>query len=68
LATKRLLIQLFQTDAELLNITNIAELIINQPLVGTTVKTDGKESDPYALLTVLNMNIHKACFKLGQTK
>jgi len=31
---------------------------LKQPLVGTTVKTDGKDSDPYAVLTVLNMHVH----------
>ena len=27
--------------------------------MGTTIKTDGKESDPYAFLSVLNMHVHK---------
>jgi hypothetical protein len=26
--------------------------------VGTTIKTDGLESDPFAFLTVLNMHVH----------
>jgi hypothetical protein len=58
LAMKRLLTQLFQADTELLHIHELAELILSQPLVGTTVKTDGRESDPYAILTVLNMDVH----------
>ena len=58
LALKRLLAQLFQADTELLYIHELAELILSQPLVGTTVKTDGRESDPYAILTVLNMHVH----------
>lgn len=58
-ALKRLIAQLFQADADLLNPHELSELILSQPLVGTTVKTDGKESDPYAFLTVLNMHIHK---------
>jgi hypothetical protein len=58
LALKRLLAQLFQADTELLSIHELAELILSQPLVGTTVKTDGRESDPYAVLTVLNMHVH----------
>ncbi|TDL22295.1 hypothetical protein BD410DRAFT_256154 [Rickenella mellea] len=58
-ALKRLSIQLFQADAELFHLNELAELILSQPLVGTTVKTDGKESDPYAVLTVLNMHVHK---------
>ncbi|KAF8499001.1 p21-C-terminal region-binding protein-domain-containing protein [Russula emetica] len=58
-ALKRLIIQLFQADADLLKPHELSELILSQPLVGTTVKTDGKESDPYAFLTVLNMHVHK---------
>ncbi|KAI0063090.1 hypothetical protein BV25DRAFT_1802701 [Artomyces pyxidatus] len=60
LALKRLIIQQFQTDAELFHPHDLAELILSQPLIGSTVKTDGKESDPYAFLTVLNMHVHKA--------
>ncbi|KAF8491272.1 p21-C-terminal region-binding protein-domain-containing protein, partial [Gautieria morchelliformis] len=59
MALKRLLAQLFQSDAELLHLHEFSELILSQPLVGTTVKTDGRESDPYAFLTVLNMAVHK---------
>lgn len=58
-ALKRLLAQLFSADAELFHLEALAELILAQPLVGTTVKTDGIESDPYAVLTVLNMHVHK---------
>jgi hypothetical protein len=61
-AVKRLLGQLFSADAELLNLTDIADLIINQASVGSTVKVDGKESDPYALLTVINTNVHKVSY------
>ncbi|KAH9949480.1 p21-C-terminal region-binding protein-domain-containing protein [Amylocystis lapponica] len=59
LALKRLLAQLFQTDAELLETTDLADLILSQPLVGTTVKCDGRESDPYAFLTALNLHVHQ---------
>ncbi|KAI0286604.1 p21-C-terminal region-binding protein-domain-containing protein [Russula aff. rugulosa BPL654] len=45
-ALKRLIIQLFQADADLLKPHELSELILSQPLVGTTVKTDGRESDP----------------------
>jgi len=58
IALKRLLAQLFQADTELLAIHELAELIISQNHIGTTVKTDGKESDPYAVLTVLNFQVH----------
>ncbi|TFK57727.1 hypothetical protein OE88DRAFT_1618886, partial [Heliocybe sulcata] len=58
-ALKRLLVQLFQADAELFHLEDLTAVILGQPLVGTTVKTDGLESDPYAFLTVLNMHVHK---------
>jgi hypothetical protein len=61
LAIKRLLVQLFQLDAEQLLLDQLAELILSQPLLGTTVKTDGIDSDPYAFLTVLNLNTHRVC-------
>jgi protein BCP1 len=60
---KQLMIQLFSSDAELFNLSELSELIIKQPLLGTTVKVDGADSDPYALLTVLNMNEHKVLFE-----
>jgi len=58
-ALKRLLAQLFQSDAEHFHLHELCELILSQPTVGTTVKTDGIESDPYAFLTVLNMHVHQ---------
>jgi hypothetical protein len=64
IALKRLITQLFQADADLLQPHELSELILSQPLVGTTVKTDGKESDPYAFLTVLNIHVHKVFFYL----
>ncbi|PPQ98057.1 hypothetical protein CVT26_003283 [Gymnopilus dilepis] len=57
-AIKRLLTQLFQRDAEQLHMHELTELILSQPTVGTTIKTDGIQSDPYALFTVLNMHLH----------
>ncbi|CAG8570631.1 12547_t:CDS:2 [Cetraspora pellucida] len=62
---KNLMIQLFSADAELFSISELTELIIGQPLLGTTVKVDGSDSDPYAVLTVLNMNEYseKKCIK-----
>ncbi|CAE6491157.1 unnamed protein product [Rhizoctonia solani] len=60
LALKRLLNQLFSADAGEFKVEKLAELILEQPGIGSTVKTDGIDSDPYAILTVLNMNVHKA--------
>lgn len=64
IALKRLLTQLFQGDAERLNVHDLTELIISQPLIGTTVKLDGIDSDPYACLTVLNLAVHKENFAI----
>ncbi|KAJ3926144.1 MAG: p21-C-terminal region-binding protein-domain-containing protein [Lentinula lateritia] len=58
-AIKRLLVQLFQRDADLFHLHELTELILSQPTIGTTVKTDGQESDPYALLTVINLHAHQ---------
>ncbi|KAG6877335.1 hypothetical protein C0992_010245 [Termitomyces sp. T32_za158] len=59
-ALKRLLAQLLRTDADAydLDLHALTELVLSQPTVGTTVKTDGIDSDPFAFLTVLNMHIH----------
>ncbi|KAG8741778.1 Mss4p nuclear export [Ceratobasidium sp. 414] len=59
LAIKRLLNQLFGWDSPKFQVEKLTELILSQPLVGSTVKTDGIESDPYALLSVININVHK---------
>lgn len=55
-AVKRLLQQLLGRDHEQFNLHEFTELILSQNYIGTTIKTDGEESDPYALLTVLNMH------------
>ncbi|KAI9320223.1 p21-C-terminal region-binding protein-domain-containing protein [Dichotomocladium elegans] len=61
-ALKRLLGQLFSTDAELINIGDIVDILLEENHVGTTVKVDGQESDPYAILSVINMT-HFKCPK-----
>jgi protein BCP1 len=55
---KALLRQLFDVDAQLFDISELANLILAQPTIGSTVKVDGEETDPYAFLTVLNMREH----------
>lgn len=44
--------------------SDFANLIISQPLIGTTIKPEG-DDDAYAIFTVLNMNIHqdKTCIQ-----
>lgn len=53
-ATKTFLRQLFGDDASKFDVSGLADLILTQNSVGTTIKTDGKESDPFALLSVIN--------------
>ena len=60
---KRLLTQLLQADAPLFHLHLLTDLILSQPLVGSTVKCDGRESDPYAFLSVLNLNVHTVRFR-----
>lgn len=56
---KTLLRQLFDVDAENLDLSALTDLVLEQPLLGSTVKVDGNETDPYAFLTVLNLFEHK---------
>lgn len=62
LAIKRLANKLWQGDASDLQVHDLADLILAQPRVGTTVKCDGKESDPYAVLSVINLRVHKVLY------
>ena len=59
MAVKRLASQLFQGDAKSMELQDLADLVLSQPRVGTTVKCDGKESDPYVFLTVVNLHVHQ---------
>ncbi|EER26977.1 hypothetical protein CPC735_023130 [Coccidioides posadasii C735 delta SOWgp] len=56
---KVLLRQLFDSDAQLFDLSALTDLILSQPLLGSTVKVDGNETDPYAFLTVLNLHQHR---------
>ena len=56
---KSLTRQLFDVDSQLIDLSGIADLILSQPTIGSTVKVDGEETDPYAFLTVLNMHEHR---------
>lgn len=56
---KTLLRQLLDDDAQLFELGALADLILSQPLLGSTVKVGGNETDPYAFLTVLNLQEHK---------
>ena len=56
---KTLLRQLLDVDAQLVDLIALADLILAQPLLGSTVKVESNETDPYAFLTVLNLKEHK---------
>ena len=59
LGIKHLLRQLLDTDADLFDLGALTEMILAQPLVGSTVKTEGHEGDPLSFLTVLNLRVHR---------
>jgi len=57
---KTLLRQLLDIDAQLQDISALADLLLSQgDCVGNTVKVDGIETDPYAFLSVLNLHQHR---------
>lgn len=58
---KTLLRQLLDDDSQVFELGALADLILSQPLLGSTVKVGGNETDPYAFLTVLNLLEHKVC-------
>ncbi|KAI1431892.1 p21-C-terminal region-binding protein-domain-containing protein [Xylaria sp. CBS 124048] len=57
--TKSLIRQLFDVDATLFDVSGLADLILSQPTIGSTVKTDGEEADAFAFLTALNVQEHR---------
>lgn len=62
---KTLLRQLFDVDAQSFDLSALTDLILAQPLLGSTVKVEGNETDPYAFLTVLNLHEHKVFRSYG---
>lgn len=56
---KSLLRQLLDVDSQLFDLSALADLILSQPTVGSTVKVDGDETDAYAFLTILNLHEHR---------
>ncbi|KIH89364.1 protein BCP1 [Sporothrix brasiliensis 5110] len=53
--TKTLLRQLLDVDAALLDVSGLADCILAQSTIGSTVKVDGKANDAYAMLTALSL-------------
>ena len=62
---KNLLRQLLDADNDLFDLSALTDMILAQPLLGSTVKCSEeddkptKEGDPYAFLTVLNLHRHR---------
>jgi protein BCP1 len=56
---KNLCRQLFDVDSQLFDLSALVDLILSQPTLGSTIKVDSNESDPYAFLTVLNLRQHQ---------
>ncbi len=65
---KTLLRQLFDVDNQLFDLSALTDLILEQPLLGSTVKVDGNETDPYAFLTVLNLHEHRVRLPVCSTE
>jgi hypothetical protein len=62
IALKRLLRQLLWKDSDLFDLHPLAELILErceQDGLGSCIKVDGPESDPFSFLSVLNLNVYK---------
>ncbi|QPG76338.1 hypothetical protein FOA43_003724 [Brettanomyces nanus] len=54
-ATKNFLRQLFQGDSLLFPLSEMADILLSTNQVGTTVKTDGKDSDPFSIISVTGL-------------
>ncbi|KXJ85811.1 p21-C-terminal region-binding protein-domain-containing protein [Microdochium bolleyi] len=57
---KALLRQLLDVDAALHDVSALSDLIVGESTIGSTVKVDGKETDPYAMLTAVNLRERSA--------
>lgn len=57
---KNLLKQLFDVDNQLFDLSELTDMILEQPALGSCVKTEGEESDPFAFLSVLNLHEHRS--------
>ncbi|CAI4216928.1 unnamed protein product [Parascedosporium putredinis] len=51
--TKSLLRQLLDVDSALFDISALADVVLANNAVGSSVKVDGRETDPYALVTAV---------------
>jgi hypothetical protein len=72
IALKRLLRQLLHTDSDLFDLHTVGETVLaacERDGVGSCIKVDGEESDPFSFLSVLNLNVLKvsASYSVPQT-
>jgi protein BCP1 len=58
-AIKNLLRQLLDSDCDSFELSTLADIILDGTSRGTTVKVDGPESDPFALVSIVDFNQHK---------
>lgn len=58
-AIKNLLRQLLDSDCDNFELSTLADVILDSTSRGTTVKVDGPESDPFALVSIVDLNQHK---------
>lgn len=65
IAVKRLLRQTLSHDDALIEVHPLAELLMNEGLGGSTIKTDGEESDPWGLMGVIDVEKHRVNDILG---
>lgn len=65
LALKNFLAQLFGDDASLFDLSSLADFTLTKGVAGSAIKTEGKESDPFALLSVVSLsdNMDQQCIK-----
>lgn len=65
IAVKRLLRQTLSYDEERIDVHSLAELLLAEGVrlqAGSSIKTDGEESDPWGLVAVIDIVRHKVCF------
>jgi protein BCP1 len=62
MAVKRLLRQTLSHDDEIIDVHPLAELILSEGIrlgAGSSIKTDGEESDPWGLVGVVDIAKHR---------
>ena len=67
MAVKRLLRQTLSHDDEIIDVHPLAELILSEGVrlgAGSSIKTDGEESDPWGLVGVVDIAKHRVSLNL----